>query len=147
MNQSLRSNQTVDYVPSEAESLLDEEILESIYRVNGPNGIQNGGYVTSGTGHMGQGDEEIKEEKIDYWLKKGDSLCIKVIDLELPRRKGRPPPISKSRIIDDSYFLEFTMPWVKSDSKRSQIEQCRFQSRRMKNGKIIFEDERYGCLS
>ena len=96
MNQSLRSNQTVDYVPSEAESLLDEEILESIYRVNGPIGIQNGGHVTSGTGHMGQGDEEIKEEKIDYWLKKGDSLCIKVIDLELLRRKGRPPPISKS---------------------------------------------------
>ena len=147
LNQSLRSNQTVDYVPSEAESLLDEEILESIYRVNGPMRIQNGGHVTNGISHMGQGDEEIKEEKIDYWLKKGDSLCIKVIDLELPRRKGRPPPISKSRIIDDSYFLEFTMPWVKSDSKRSQIEQCRFQSRRMKNGKIIFEDERYGCLS
>ena len=98
--------------------------------------------MTNGMSHNGQGDEGTKEEKIDYWLKKGDSLCIKVIDLELPRRKGRPPPISKSRIIDDSYFLEFTMPWVKSDSKRSQIEQCRFQSRRMKNGKIIFEDER-----
>lgn len=141
LNQSLRSNQTVDYVPSEADSLLDEEILESIYRVNGPMGGQNA-YMTHGDmSHIGQGDE-IKEEKIDYWLKKGDSLCIKVIDLELPRRKGRPPPISKSRIIDDSYFLEFTMPWVKSDSKRDQIEKCRFQSRRMKNGKIIFEDER-----
>ena len=167
MNQSLRSNQTgnfskifigqildqsensfrkiisVDYVPSEADSLLDEEILESIYRVNGPMRGQNHGHVTdSMSHHEGQGDE-IKKEKIDFWLKKGDSLCIKVIDLELPRRKGRPPPISKSRIIDDSYFLEFTMPWVKSDSKRTQIEQCRFQSRRMKNGKIIFEDERY----
>ena len=131
-------------MPSEADSLLDEEILESIYRVNGPMGRQNGPMapMTNGMSHIGQGDEGTKEEKIDYWLKKGDSLCIKVIDLELPRRKGRPPPISKSRIIDDSYFLEFTMPWVKSDSKRSQIEQCRFQSRRMKNGKIIFEDER-----
>ena len=109
-------------------------------------GGQNHGHVSSHTdmmSHHGQGDEIKKEEKIDYWLKKGDSLCIKVIDLELPRRKGRPPPISKSRIIDDSYFLEFTMPWVKSDSKRTQIEQCRFQSRRMKNGKIIFEDERW----
>ena len=130
-------------MPSEADSLLDEEILESIYRVNGPMGGRNGSApMTNGMSHIGQGDEGTKEEKIDYWLKKGDSLCIKVIDLELPRRKGRPPPISKSRIIDDSYFLEFTMPWVKSDSKRSQIEQCRFQSRRMKNGKIIFEDER-----
>ena len=108
LNQSLRSDtRSVDDVPSEADSLLDEEILESIYRVNGPIGRQE----------FGQGESEIKEEKkdfkIDYWLKKGDSLCIKVIDLELPRRKGRPPPISKSRIIDDSYFLEFTMPWVK----------------------------------
>ena len=135
---------SVDYVPSEADSLLDEEILESIYRVNGPMGGQNHGHMShTDMSHHGQGDEIKKEEKIDYWLKKGDSLCIKVIDLELPRRKGRPPPISKSRIIDDSYFLEFTMPWVKSDSKRTQIEQCRFQSRRMKNGKIIFEDERY----
>ena len=125
LNQSLRSNQTVDYVPSEAESLLDEEILESIYRVNGPIGIQNGGHVTSGTGHMGQGDEEIKEEKIDYWLKKGDSLCIKVIDLELPRRKGRPPPISKSRIIDDSYFLNLQCPGsnlIENEAKLNNVD-------------------------
>ena len=101
---------TVDYVPSEVDSLLDEEILESIYRVNGHQQTSND---TQQTRHNIPVENIIKEQVIDHWLKKGDSLTVRVLHLELPQRKGRPPPSSTTRIVDDSYCIEFTMPWVK----------------------------------
>ena len=70
----------------EADSLLDEEILESIYRVNRTNGPIEPNVVHKIAQHIPE------TEKMDYWLKKGDSLTIKVANLELPQRKGRPPP-------------------------------------------------------
>ena len=108
LNSSLRSNITVDYVPSEADSLLDEEILESIYRVNGNQKPPQQQVQTTAPSF-----NPPKELIIDYWLKKGDSLAVKIMHLELPQRKGRPPPSSSTRIIDDSYCVELTMPWVK----------------------------------
>ena len=69
MNESLNhSMHSVDYVPSETGSLLDQDILESIYTMN--------------RGHNDQPvkiiDEPVREEPT-HWLRKGDRLKLMVL--------------------------------------------------------------------
>ena len=98
-NSSLHS---VDYVPSEA-SLLDQDILESIYTMNGG-------------GERVQPERKISEEPVreepSYWLRKGDRLKVHVLEVELPQRKGRPPPSTTMRRIDDTFCLDFDFKWA-----------------------------------
>ena len=67
---------------------------------------------------------------------------MRLNDVIIPRKKGRPPPAVTEREIDDSYCIEFTLPWAKAKHKSDQIENCRFISNKMKSGKIIFREER-----
>ena len=98
-NSSLHS---VDYVPSEA-SLLDQDILESIYTMNGG-------------GERVRPERKISEEPVreepSYWLRKGDRLNVHVLEVELPQRKGRPPPSTTMRRIDDTFCLDFDFKWT-----------------------------------
>ena len=59
---------------------------------------------------------------------------IHVLSIELPQRKGRPPPSNTMRRIDDTYCLDFDLKWTQESS--------RFQSSRMKNGLIWFDQEK-----
>ena len=103
LNSSMKS---VDYVPSEADSLLDEEILDQIYRINraapinSPLKLEKSDYI-----HQPQNS--------DHWLKAGQILTVRLNDVIIPRKKGRPPPAVTEREIDDSYCIEFTLPWSK----------------------------------
>ena len=69
LNESLNhSMHSVDYVPSETGSLLDQDILESIYTMN--------------RGHNKQpvkvNEEPVREEPT-HWLRKGDRLKLTVL--------------------------------------------------------------------
>ena len=125
---------SVDYVPSEADSLLDEEILDQIYRINRPAPVDI----------PKPAEIPITPPLQSYhWLEKNGSIQIEVVEIVIPRKKGRPPPSSTEREIDDSYCIEFTMPWSRSATKSAQLENCRFVSNRMKSGKIIFREDRW----
>lgn len=129
---------SVDYVPSEADSLLDDEILDQIYRIN-----------RAAPAEYSPVKRVIEKSDIEsvvsksHWLQQNGAIQIEVVEIILPRKKGRPPPSSTQREIDDSYCIEFTLPWSRAATKAAQLENCRFVSNRMKSGKIIFREERW----
>ena len=121
-NESLNhSMHSVDYVPSETGSLLDQDILESLYTMNLPQARK-------------VSEEPVREEP-NHWLRLGDQLTVHVVSVELPQRKGRPPPSTTMRRIDDAFCLDFDIKWAHGVNSR-------FQSSRMKNGLIWFDDEK-----
>jgi len=125
---------SVDYVPSECGSLLDEEILDQIYRVNRPKSKS-----------MEELPPDVSPPKaVDeaIWLKKGEALELEVVELVLPRKKGRPPPSNTLREIDDHYCVELGFNWIEARDKTSQLESCRFVSNKTRSGKILFKTTR-----
>jgi hypothetical protein len=125
---------SVDYVPSECGSLLDEEILDQIYRINRPKSKS-----------MEELPPDVSPPKaVDeaVWLKKGESLELEVVELVLPRKKGRPPPSNTLREIDDHYCVELGFNWIEAQDKTSQLESCRFASNKTRSGKILFKTTR-----
>ena len=128
---------SVDYVPSEVDSLLDEEIIDQIYRINRP--MPNEQHFEP---NIPVSKQPINRKNEKTWLKADENLRIDVEELLLPRKKGRPPPSSTEREIDDSFSVEFSLPWSRARSKSEQIENARFASNRMKSGKIIFHESR-----
>ena len=74
---------SVDYAPSEADSLLDEEILEQIYRIN----------RVAATSPLKKAIlTDIEDKNLEtFWLPKNGSIQLEVVEIILPRKKGRPP--------------------------------------------------------
>ena len=125
---------SVDYVPSECGSLLDEEILDQIYRINRPKSKS-----------MEELPPDVSPPKAvdeDVWLKKGESLELEVVELVLPRKKGRPPPSNSLREIEDHYCVELGFNWIEARDKTEQLEKCRFISNKTRSGKILFKTKR-----
>ena len=85
-------------MPSECDSLIDEEILEHIYRINKPAPAET---------FQTQKQFEIEEECLEqnFWLPKDGCVQIEVVEILIPRKAGRPPPLPTEREIDESYCI------------------------------------------